>query len=181
MTKFNVASIINCTEVEGPYKRLCIWFQGCDIHCPECCNASYQPLIPRNLMDIEELIDVIIEAKKRFDIEGVTYSGGEPTLQKGLPELTRRIKELRLGVISFTGHLYEEVKDVLEGCDAVIDGPFISSLLDEERRILGSSNQRIICLTDRYKGVIEEWFASFDSKAVEINIGDNILMSGDKI
>ena len=72
MTKFNVASINTCTEAEGPYKRLCIWFQGCNIHCPGCCNPDYQPFEARHIMSLEELMAVIKEAKTRFEIEGVT-------------------------------------------------------------------------------------------------------------
>lgn len=180
MTRFNVASIVSCTEVEGPFRRLCIWFQGCDVLCPGCCNPDYQPLVPKNLMDLGEILEAVRDAKSRFGIEGVTYSGGEPTLQRGLPELTREIKKTGLGVISFTGRRYEDAKSELEGCDAVLDGPFVSSKPETKRRLLGSTNQRIICLTDRYKGVIEEWFSSFDHRTVEINVGSEIVMNGDK-
>lgn len=53
MIKFNVASINTCTEAEGPYKRLCIWFQGCDIHCKGCCNPDYQPFEARHIMSLQ--------------------------------------------------------------------------------------------------------------------------------
>ena len=62
MIKFNVASINKCTEVEGPFKRLCIWFQGCNIHCIGCCNPDYQALIPKMLFSIDELVNIIKEA-----------------------------------------------------------------------------------------------------------------------
>ncbi|MEE0897994.1 MAG: 4Fe-4S cluster-binding domain-containing protein [Acutalibacteraceae bacterium] len=54
MIKFNVAAINCCTETEGPYKRLTIWFQGCDIHCKECCNPDYQAFVVRNLMTLDD-------------------------------------------------------------------------------------------------------------------------------
>ena len=106
MIKFNVASINQCTEVEGPYKRLCIWFQGCNILCKGCCNPEYQPLVPKHILSLSELVEIIAEAKDSFGIEGVTYSGGEPTLQEGLSELTEKNHKLGLGVISFTCRKY---------------------------------------------------------------------------
>lgn len=181
MIKFNIASINRCTEVEGPYKRLCIWFQGCNIHCKGCCNHDYQPLVPKNILPLDELISIIKVAKEKFGIEGVTYSGGEPTLQQGLPQLTEEIHKLGLGVISFTGRKYEEVKDALCGCDAVLDGKYEADNKETRRRILGSANQRIICLTDRYKDCIEDWFLQNEAKSVEINVGLSIVANGDKI
>ena len=94
MIKFNVASINKCTEVEGPFKRLCIWFQGCNIHCEGCCNPDYQALIPKMLFSIDELVTIIKEVQNEFGIEGVTFSGGEPSLQQNLPVLTSKIKDM---------------------------------------------------------------------------------------
>lgn len=181
MIKFNVASINRCTEVEGPFKRLCIWFQGCNIHCKGCCNPDYQPLVPKNILTLTELIEIIKQAKSEFAIEGVTYSGGEPTLQQGLAKLTEEIHKLGLGVISFTGKKYEEVKAILQGCDAVLDGAFVEEQRETERRILGSKNQRIICLTDRYKDCIDCWFNKLEALSVEVNLGSRIIVNGDKI
>ena len=180
MIKFNVAAINCCTETEGPYKRLCIWFQGCDIHCKGCCNPDYQAFTVRNLMTLDELITVIKDAKDKHGIEGVTYSGGEPTLQQNLPELTGAIQALELGVISFTGHLYEQVREQLEGCDMVLDGAFDESKLETKRKLLGSTNQRVLCITDRYKSCAD-WFLSPTTKSIEINVGSTIFANGDKI
>ena len=180
MIKFNVAAINCCTETEGPYERLTIWFQGCNIHCKGCCNPDYQAFTVRNLMELDELIEVIKDAKDKHGIEGVTYSGGEPTLQQNLPKLTKAIRELGLGVISFTGHLYEQVQEQLFGCDMVLDGAFDETKLETERKILGSMNQRILCLTDRYKDCVD-WFLSPTTKSIEINVGSTIFANGDKI
>ena len=180
MTKFNVASINCCTEVEGPNKRLTIWFQGCNIHCKGCCNPDYQPLVAKHILSLEQLLQIIKNAQKQFGIEGVTYSGGEPTLQQGLPQLTDAIHDLGLGVISFTGRCYDDVKDVLRGCDVVLDGEYIVKMRDTQRRLLGSTNQRILCLTDRYPDC-EAWFTNKTTTSVEINIADFIVANGDAI
>ena len=180
MIKFNIASINRCTEVEGPYKRLTIWFQGCNIGCRGCCNPEYQPLIPKHIISLDELVEIISQAREEFGIEGVTYSGGEPTLQQYLPYLTQRIKSLNLGVISFTGRKYEDVSEIIKGCDMVLDGAYDFIYPEKERRLLGSANQRIILLTGRYKDSVS-WFSSSDIKFVEVNVGNVILANGDSI
>ena len=159
--KFNVAAINRCTETEGPFRRLAIWFQGCDGNCDGCCNPEYRPLAVRNLMTLEELVSIIAEAKRDYGIEGVTYSGGEPALQQGLPFLTEAIRSMGLGVISFTGHIYEDVAERLSGCDAVIDGEFDRSKPETKRKLIGSENQRVLYLTERYKDC-HEWFNADD-------------------
>lgn len=178
MIKFNVASINCCTEVEGPNKRLTIWFQGCNIHCKGCCNPNYQPLMPKHILSLEQLLQIIKDAKDKFGIEGVTYSGGEPTLQQGLPLLTDEIRILDLGVISFTGRCYEDVKDILQGCDVVLDGAYVEEKRETQRRILGSTNQRVICLTNRYPDC-KSWFANESNKTIEVNISKIIVANGD--
>ena len=180
MIKFNIASINSCSEVEGPNKRLTIWFQGCNIHCPGCCNPDYQALIPRNIVSLEQLIEIIQDAKEKYDIEGVTYSGGEPTLQQNLPLLTQAIHQLDLSVISFTGRNYEEVTDILAGCDIVLDGAFIQEQRETKRKILGSTNQRILCINKKYQDY-EKWFLNVAEKSLEININDYIIVNGDAL
>ena len=101
-------------------------------------------------------------------------------MQQNLPSLTQRIKELGLGVISFTGRKYEDVSDILCGCDLVLDGAYEQDKPDKERRLLGSANQRILLLTDRYKNAVN-WFKSTGIKAVEVHVGDTILANGDAI
>ena len=55
---FNVASIKMCTEALGPFKRMSIWFQGCNIGCKGCCNPELQPLEPRNLMSLDQIVSI---------------------------------------------------------------------------------------------------------------------------
>ncbi len=178
MIKFNVASINACTETEGPHKRLAIWFQGCKIHCKGCCNPYYQPLVAKNILSLEELVAIIREAKEKFGIEGVTYSEGEPMLQQNLSVLTDKIHELGLGVISFTGRQFEDVKEILGNCDVVLDGNYDDSRPETKRRLLGSTNQRIISLTNRYDETSLQWFFS-GKKEIEINTGKAISFNGD--
>lgn len=132
-------------------------------------------------MSLDDIISVIKKSIDDFDIEGVTYSGGEPTCQQNLPLLTDEIKKLGLGVISFTGRKYEEVSDVLAGIDLVLDGAYVLEEKETKRRLLGSENQRILCLTDRYKNNISWFDIVKNDKSVEVNISGKIIFNGDKI
>jgi len=113
---------------------------------------------------------IIENAAEKYGIEGVTYLGGEPTLQTHLPSLSLCIKKMGLGLIAFTGRQFEDVKDILLYCDLVIDGPYLSSHQDRNRRIIGSRNQRIIHLTERYKDC--NWFENSTQSYGEFSIHD---------
>ena len=39
----SVAQIVPCTEAEGPGRRFALWFQGCPLRCPGCCNPEMLP------------------------------------------------------------------------------------------------------------------------------------------
>ena len=178
-SNFNVAIIKLCTQTEGPFKRCCIWFQGCDLKCPGCCNESLQPLLPNHIMSFEELMGVILQAKAEFDIEGVTLSGGEPILQKGLPLLLRRIHEEGMGIILFSGRQKGSIDhEIVENVDLLIDGPFIAEKRDFERVLLGSTNKGLHFITDRYKDQ-ESYF--YNPIAIEeVALGrDYLFINGD--
>ena len=101
--KFNVAYIKLSTKTEGPYNRYCIWFQVCNIRCKGCCNKDLQSLVPNHIVTLEELANIVKEAKNKFNIEGITLSGGEPSLQSGLVFFNDEIHKLGLGIIMFSG------------------------------------------------------------------------------
>ena len=181
MIRFNVADINLCTEVEGPGKRMTIWFQGCTLKCLNCSNQFLQALTPNHILKLEELEEIAIKAINQYGIEGVTYLGGEPTIQLALPSLTASLKKLGLGIIAFTGRIYDDVSDILQGCDMVIDGPYIEEKRSFSRKIIGSSNQRIIHLTNRYK-TREDWFMNNESIVGEFSIhGGELVFNGSTI
>lgn len=181
MTRFNVARINTCTENEGPGKRIAIWFQGCLQRCPGCCNPDMIRISPNHIISLESMLEIIRESKEKFGISGVTYIGGEPTLQKGLPMLSKEIAALGLGIIAFTGYRYEDVEGALLYCDLVIDGPYLSAHSSTFRRIIGSDNQRMIFLSDRYKESAD-WFTKSITKNGDFNVcTSGIYFNGDKI
>lgn len=177
---FNIAAINRCTTAEGPYKRLAIWFQGCNLDCPNCCNLTLQKFEKNNLLTLNEVLKEILYAKQYLDIEGITLTGGEPTLQmNNLPALCREINKLDLGIILFTGQQFEKLPDYfLKEIDTIIDGPYNQKLKDTTRKYVGSTNQRVIHLTNRYS---DNLFYNQQCKVVNINVCNRIIINGDPI
>ena len=175
----NVAYINTCTETEGPYKRLAIWFQGCNKRCKECCNKELQPLKIANLLSVDQIIEIIKESKIKNDIEGVTFLGGEPTLQSKLPELALKIRDLDLGVILFTGYeLSQFSHDYIKCFDLIVDGEFDITKLDLNRNMIGSANQKINLISDRYQSDLN-WFNDKRNYKIEISFNGNLYFNGD--
>lgn len=164
MPYLNLSEIRDCTEAEGPGKRFAIWCQGCDRHCKGCCNEDKQPFIAKHVVDTDDLKALILQSKEKNGIEGVSFIGGEPMLQpEGFADIAKWCHENDLSVLTFTGYLYQELLDMhnphvdalLSNMDLLVDGPFVEALLDKERDWIGSTNQKLHFLTDRYAPGIE--------------------------
>ncbi len=154
--KLSVYKILEKTNVEGPFTRFCIWVQGCSRHCKGCQAKNTWDKSKGKIFFVDDIFERI---KAQKDIEGITFLGGEPFEQaEALGVLAEKCKNIGLGVLTFTGGNYEElkasnipaIKKLLENTDLLIDGEFIEEKLDYSRPWVGSSNQRYIFLTDRY-------------------------------
>lgn len=176
--KFNVAYIKLSTKTEGPYNRCCIWFQGCNIKCKGCCNKDLQTLMPNHIVTLEELINIVKEAKNKFDVEGITLSGGEPSLQSGLVFFNNEIHKLGLGIIMFSGKDKSDLNsELVESVDLLIDGPFIEDNVDNKRVLLGSKNKNLSFISNRYKK--DEAYFNNPISIEEVTVDDYIFINGD--
>lgn len=160
----NLATWVACTEMEGPGRRFAIWTQGCHLRCKECCNQSYLPLVPRQLLPALSLLPSILEAREQHGIEGITLLGGEPLIQaRGLSVLAQAVRAQGMTVMMFTGYvigseaqsLPDSAGELLAACDVVVDGPFVAARRERERNWVGSTNQRFHYLSDAYDASIE--------------------------
>jgi anaerobic ribonucleoside-triphosphate reductase activating protein len=154
--QMQIAQIVPCTEAEGPGRRFGIWFQGCPLRCPGCCNPEFLPFDggeSRRLDDVLAELDVA-------GVEGITLLGGEPLAHAtGAAALAVAARERSLSVMVFTGYTIEvargmnapNVDRLLANTDILVDGPYVRELPDTTRRWIGSTNQRIHFLTDRYR------------------------------
>ena len=81
------------TLLDYPGKVACtVFFGGCDMRCPFCHNAELLDGSAPSVMSDEELLDFL--KKRQGLLDGVAITGGEPLLQKDLPDLAARIREL---------------------------------------------------------------------------------------
>ena len=153
----NIAHIVKGSRANGPGLRDVIWVQGCSRHCEGCQNSELQPHFRRYIIPVSTLINQI--ATRKDLIKGITISGGEPLEQSaGLAELLERIQEMDLSTMIYTGFEFEMIRDssnpqiqrILSATDILIDGPFILTKKTQSTPWVGSSNQRIICLTPRH-------------------------------
>lgn len=156
-TYLNIANMVTRTKALGPGKRAAIWVQGCNFRCPGCIAPDWIPFKPSIQLTPQEVVDKLVSE----NIDGLTFSGGEPMAQaEALAEVARLARKKReLNLICFTGYRYQSllfrppnkgVVKLLSLVDVLIDGPYIRDL-NNSIGLRGSTNQRIIHLTDRLK------------------------------
>ena len=81
------------TLLDYPGRVACtVFFGGCDMRCPFCHNAELLDGSAPPVMDEEELLAFL--RKRKGLLDGVAITGGEPLLQKDLPALAARIREM---------------------------------------------------------------------------------------
>src|SRR3712207_5920745 len=99
-----VAQVVPCTEAEGPGRRFALWFQGCPLRCPGCCNPEMLPFAGGRAVTRADVLDAVRSARQDHDVEGVTLLGGEPTAHTpAAARLARDVRALGLTVMVFTG------------------------------------------------------------------------------
>ncbi len=174
--KLNISHYVLKTRVLGPFVRSALWVSGCCFNCKGCLAKEMNARAPSEA-DADGLAEIFAQAD---DTEGITISGGEPFLQAdALCEMIGRIRGVRdYGVIAYTGFTIEELegrndagtKRLLDSVDILIDGRYEAGL-DDGKPYRGSSNQRILCLTERYADSYDEYYLKHGSRNMEIVIG----------
>ena len=163
--------IANSTA-NGPGERVVVWVQGCSLACSGCWNSETHPFVKDKDMLISELADWILNQ----NVEGVTFSGGEPFQQApALELLITFIKERRpeLSIGSFTGYTLQELRDgkfnwwhpelrtmipgdaklsnsILKQMDFIIAGRYNQLQRCDDKPLCGSRNQEVHFLSARY-------------------------------
>jgi len=178
------------SEVNGPGRRIVIWFQGCSLACPGCWNPETHSFATNEPITPEALAEWILSCR---DVEGVTFSGGEPFQQAlALLRVCSLIKQaspdFSIGIFSgytlgeleagrFQYHqdedaqwhrgspeLFQKIRRYL---DFGIFGRFSKRLLTRDLPLCGSSNQQVRFFSDRYS------LADLRPQAVEILISED--------
>jgi anaerobic ribonucleoside-triphosphate reductase activating protein len=157
--RLQLAQAVPCTEAEGPGRRFALWFQGCPLRCPGCCNPAMLPFEGGQAVGVGTLVEEIHDARERSAIEGITLLGGEPMAHaSGAAVLAGAVRRLGLSVMVFSGYTLEEIRRrgdpdelaLLSLTDLLVDGPYRRDLPETRRRWIGSANQRVHFLSGRY-------------------------------
>ena len=152
--KIRIAGRVVDSIVDGPGMRYALFTQGCPRACPGCHNPQTHDPKGGFETTTEEILK---EIDSNPLLDGVTFSGGDPFMQpKPLVELAKELKKRNLNVITYTGYRWEELVDandpdwnaLIQASDVIVDGPFVQSLHDWKLKYTGSSNQRIIKVTN---------------------------------
>ena len=143
-----------CDMLNGPGLRVVLWVAGCEHHCKNCQNPITWDInggIPFDDKAKEE----IFEELSKEHVTGITLSGGDPLHKANREEIGKLIDEIRekfpdKTIWLYTGYRYNFVKDLplIKKIDALVDGPFIDCLKDEDFKWRGSINQKIYYLKD---------------------------------
>ena len=182
--KLSVNTYISNTHVEGPGLRDCIYLQGCLKMCRDCISYDTWSLDGGKEVEVEYLADKILS---NIDIEGVTFSGGEPLLQsRGLYELGKVLKENKLTITVFTGYSYDIIRKVnnatwnnlLSITDLLITGPYNKEEACYDRIWIGSRNQEYHFLTDRYKYLEKKLDKMKNKVELRFNSDGSIIVNG---
>ena len=131
-----------------------VWFQGCHIRCKGCWNSHMWDSNGGYEITVQELISLIAKSGD----ECVTILGGEPFEQyNDLYNLVVKIKELGKNIILYTGYEWKNNQignypdKILGYVDVFVCGPYIEGQRNIENHLVGSTNQQIFFLSDKYK------------------------------
>ena len=112
-----------------------VFLQGCPWDCPYCHNPHLIPVRGKGMLDWTGVLGFL--ATRRGLIDGVVFSGGEPTLQRALPEAMKAVHALGLKVGLHTAGPYPgRFSAVLPLCDWV--GFDVKAPFAEYRRVTGA-------------------------------------------
>lgn len=183
--KLRLNATIAKSSVNGPGSRYVIFFQGCKFKCPNCINPDTHNLEGGYLTTTDKILIDIQKKQSKLDIEGVTFTGGEPFLQHNAAmELARIIHSMGLSLLISTGYEFEVLyeKDFFleftKYVDVIIAGPY-----HHEERVahgmIGSKNKEIILFTAKYskkdfnfRRKVEIHFESDNFKGTGVGLND---------
>ena len=160
----NYSGIIGSDIANGEGVRVSLFVSGCTHCCKGCFNpetwsfAAGEPFT-------EHTQDFIIRELSKEWIQGLSLLGGEPMEpenQLALVPFLRRVDAelpekdvwcytgcvLETDLLSETRWRTEVTDEMLSYIDVLVDGPFIEELKDVSLKFRGSSNQRILRLSN---------------------------------
>jgi anaerobic ribonucleoside-triphosphate reductase activating protein len=166
------------SRANGPGLRAVVWFQGCMLGCPGCFNPATHDVQGGYETRVESLAQQILAAS---NIEGISISGGEPFQQpEALVGLVTLLRQTPLSILVFSGYALAAIRnlpggpEILGRIDVLVAGPYAQSS-HFGAGLLGSSNQRLHLLTNRYQ---PSSFASLPASELILHRDGTVTISG---
>ncbi len=138
---------------DGPGNRLVYHLSGCNMHCPWCSNPEGMDTSLGKEYSIEDIINEAVSCKPMFfSSGGVTFTGGEATLQhRELSDALRGLKENGIHTAIETNGTSVLLGELL---------PYIDWLIMDFKH---------------YDGDTLKWFTGYDNSVVKMNFERNCL------
>lgn len=142
---------------DGPGNRLVYHLQGCNMHCPWCANPEamsaegtiMEDTVKGKCMSCQafSVEDILQEADEAsflfFDNGGVTFTGGEPSMQfQELKEVLKGLKALAISTAIETNASHPGLPEIFPYLDTLITD-FKHPLDEVHKRVTGVSNRLI--------------------------------------
>ena len=135
MTELRVGGLSRLSSCDWPGQLVAtVFLQGCPWRCRYCHNPHLLPARGDDEIAWREVL-AFLQARRGL-LDGVVFSGGEPTVQAALPEAMRAVRALGFGVGLHTGgSAPERLKTVLPLVDWV--GFDVKAPFEDYARITG--------------------------------------------
>lgn len=151
-----IAGIVRLSSCDWPGKLVAtVFLQGCPLACGYCHNASIlDPRTPGVVpwSDVLDLLD-----RRRGLLDGVVFSGGEPTRQVGLADAMRRVRALGFGVGLHTAGPYPaRFAEVVPLCDWIgLDIKAPAHLSAQVTGVASAADRALRCLRIALDSAVE--------------------------
>lgn len=157
----NIADYKKFDVINGKGLRHSLFVSGCTHHCKGCFNAAtwnFEYGTPYTHEFEDQIIDDL--NIDNVNISGLSILGGEPFQNvDGLLSLAKKVKEECMGkdIWIWSGYTFEEIVsderklELLNYCDALIDGKFMIEQRNLKLKWQGSENQRVINVKESLK------------------------------
>ena len=107
---------------DGPGNRLVYHLQGCNLHCPWCSNPESMKINTQGGTAVEDVVKQSLAAEPMFfDGGGVTFTGGEPTVQfDALKEVLTHLKNFGISTAIETNGTSPRLPELFDRVDFLI-------------------------------------------------------------
>ena len=176
-----IGGITPLTTIDFPGRLAAVLYcQGCPLRCSYCHNPELLDATTPAEMDWPQVLAFL--RKRQGLLDGVVFSGGEPTLQAGLPQALEEVRALGFATALHTGGMYPErlqallplldwvgldIKGPLHAYDAITRTPGSGAKAFDSLRRLLASGMACECRTTWHAGLfsVDDLFALADTLA----------------